>query len=129
MLDVASGYASASRSSCARPRLGLLRLATLNASGWRHQCDRRLDPVARRREERLVDVRRPRAFVSPDRRRCLLTVRAAISFARPPPRFWIERLMCSYCRFRFGLFTPFGGIALPSSDGNVRSGRSSRRAR
>ena len=30
MLDVASGYASASRSSCARPRLGLLRLATLS---------------------------------------------------------------------------------------------------
>jgi hypothetical protein len=55
-------------------------------------------------------------FVSPDSRRCLLTVRAAISFARfvLRPSFFSESLMCSYCRLRFALFTPRGGIAYTS---------------
>jgi hypothetical protein len=62
-----------------------------------------------RRRERVL----PPFLVSPALRRCLFTVRAAISFARPAlrlPRFCIDRLMCSYWRFRFGLFTPLGGI-------------------
>src|SRR5579884_4150118 len=44
-------------------------------------------------------------FVSPDWARCLLTVRAAISFARfvDRPCFFSESLMCSYCRSRFAL--------------------------
>jgi hypothetical protein len=42
----------------------------------------------------------------------LFTVRAAISFARLTlaPRFRADCLMCSYWRFRFGLFTPLGGM-------------------
>jgi len=44
-------------------------------------------------------------FVSPACERCLLTVRAAISFARfvDRPCFFSESLMCSYCRSRFAL--------------------------
>jgi hypothetical protein len=44
-------------------------------------------------------------FVSPDADRCLFTVRAAISFARPVERpcFFSESLMCSYWRSRFEL--------------------------
>jgi hypothetical protein len=44
-------------------------------------------------------------FVSPASARCLLTVRAAISFARfvERPCFFSESLMCSYCRSRFAL--------------------------
>jgi hypothetical protein len=44
-------------------------------------------------------------FVSPDCDRCLLTVRAAISFDRlvERPCFFSESLMCSYCRSRFAL--------------------------
>jgi hypothetical protein len=44
-------------------------------------------------------------FVSPDCARCLLTVRAAISFARfvERPCFFSESLMCSYWRSRFEL--------------------------
>jgi hypothetical protein len=42
--------------------------------------------------------RPPLDRVSPASRRCLLTVRAAISFARPvlAPRFFADDLMCSY---------------------------------
>jgi hypothetical protein len=42
----------------------------------------------------------------------LFTVAAAISFARLVllPRFFADALMCSYCRARFALFTPLGGI-------------------
>jgi hypothetical protein len=42
----------------------------------------------------------------------LFTVRAAISFERRrlAPRVRAELLMCSYCRLRFGLFTPLGGM-------------------
>jgi hypothetical protein len=44
-------------------------------------------------------------FVSPDFARCLLTVRAAISFARfvDRPCFCSESFTCSYCRSRFAL--------------------------
>jgi hypothetical protein len=44
-------------------------------------------------------------FASPDFARCLLTVRAAISFARfvERPCFSSESLTCSYCRSRFAL--------------------------
>jgi hypothetical protein len=68
------------------------------------------EPLFRDREERLA---RAFFFVCPAWRRCLFTVRAAISFARrvEPPRFFTDALTCSYCRFRFGLFTPLGGIA------------------
>src|SRR3954470_14171626 len=52
-----------------------------------------------------VDVRDGRDLVSPARARSLLTVRAAISFARlvDRPCFFSESLMCSYCRSRFEL--------------------------
>ena len=61
------------------------------------------------------DFRPLEDFVSPDCARCLLTVRAAISSARPSPtpRSCSESLMCSYCRFRFGFVTPRGGIPRP----------------
>jgi hypothetical protein len=54
-------------------------------------------------------------LVSPASRRCLLTVRAAISSARSSlvPRCSTESLMCSYCRVRFALFTPRGGMPVP----------------
>jgi hypothetical protein len=57
-------------------------------------------------------------FVVPAFRRCLFTVRAAICFARrdPVPRFIADCLMCSYCRFRLGLFTPLGGMRASSLD-------------
>ena len=44
-------------------------------------------------------------FASPDCARCLLTVRAAISFERfaDRPCFCSESLMCSYCRSRLAL--------------------------
>jgi hypothetical protein len=44
-------------------------------------------------------------FVSPDVARCLLTVRAAISFARlvERPCFCSDSFTCSYCRSRFAL--------------------------
>jgi hypothetical protein len=44
-------------------------------------------------------------FASPDCDRCLLTVRAAISFARfvERPCFCSDSLTCSYCRSRFAL--------------------------
>src|SRR5437764_2785824 len=61
----------------------------------------------------LVDVRE-RVRDSPDRARSLLTVRAAISSARPSPvprSSWLS-LMCSYCRARLVPFlTPRGGTA------------------
>lgn len=68
-------------------------------------------------------------FVSPDSARCLLTVRAAISFARfvERPCLLSESLMCSYCRSRFelhdsgmGLRPPgvfLGGRHMPASSG------------
>src|SRR5215207_3830129 len=58
-------------------------------------------------------LRPPRAaWVSPLRARCLLTVRAAISSARssPTPRSSSESFTCSYCRLRFALVTPRGGM-------------------
>jgi hypothetical protein len=59
-------------------------------------------------------------FVSPASLRCLLTVRAAISFARfvLRPSFFSDSLMCSYCRLRFALFTPRGGISCTSNPKN-----------
>lgn len=52
-----------------------------------------------------LDVDDEDDFVSPDCARCLLTVRAAISFARfvERPCFSSESLTCSYCRSRFAL--------------------------
>src|SRR5436305_668958 len=59
-----------------------------------------------------VEVR-DRERDSPERARSLLTVRAAISSARPslvPRSRWLS-LTCSYCRARFvPFFTPRGGI-------------------
>jgi hypothetical protein len=56
-------------------------------------------------------------FASPDSARCLLTVRAAISFARfaeRPPFFSSDSLTCSYCRSRFALHA--SGIRATSCD-------------
>jgi hypothetical protein len=61
------------------------------------------DPPPRRRDEL------PR--VSPASRRCLLTVRAAISSARGSPFFSSDSLMCSYWRSRL-LLTPRIGIPI-----------------
>jgi hypothetical protein len=54
-------------------------------------------------------------FVSLFLLRVLLTVAATILFAASAerPRFNSELLMCSYCLFRFVLFTPRAGIASP----------------
>jgi hypothetical protein len=64
-------------------------------------------------------------FVSPASRRCLFTVRAAISFARfvLRPSFFSDSLMCSYWRSRFALFTPRGGMVYTSCDhpSNIRA--------
>jgi hypothetical protein len=51
-----------------------------------------------------VEVRE-RLLASPERARSLLTVRAAISFARfvERPSFFSDFLMCSYWRSRFAL--------------------------
>jgi hypothetical protein len=51
-------------------------------------------------------------FVSPALRRCLFVTRAASSSARPvlAPRLRADCLMCWYWRWRFGFFTPRGGI-------------------
>jgi hypothetical protein len=51
-------------------------------------------------------------LVSPASRRCLFTVAAAICLARAVlrPCFCSDSLMCSYCRARFRLFTPVGGM-------------------
>jgi hypothetical protein len=51
------------------------------------------------------DEERDDDFVSPACARCLLTVRAAISFARfvERPCFRSESSMCSYCRSRLSL--------------------------
>jgi hypothetical protein len=61
------------------------------------------DPPPLRDEE--LDLEDEPDFVSPDAARCLLTVRAAISFARfvERPCFFSESLTCSYCRSRFAL--------------------------
>jgi hypothetical protein len=55
-------------------------------------------------------------FACADSRRFLLTVRAAISFARfvLRPRRCADSLMCSYCRFRFALLTPRGASLPPA---------------
>jgi hypothetical protein len=55
-------------------------------------------------------------FVSPASARCLLTVLAAISFARPVERpcFRSDSLMCSYCRSRFALHDLGIGIEPPT---------------
>jgi hypothetical protein len=75
--------------------------------------------------ERL-ELRFLERLVSPASLRCLFTVRAAISSARGLPRASSESLMCSYCRFRFGLFTPRGGIGfllgtLPSTTSGAKT--------
>jgi hypothetical protein len=60
----------------------------------------------------FVEVR-DAVFDSPERARSLLTVRAAISFARPleAPRFSALSFTCSYWRARLvPFFTPAGGI-------------------
>ena len=51
-------------------------------------------------------------LVSPACLRCLLTVAAAICFARLGlrPSFRSDSLMCSYWRLRLALLTPLGGI-------------------
>jgi hypothetical protein len=51
-------------------------------------------------------------FASPFCRRVWFVVAAAIRFATfgERPRALSLRLMCSYCRLRFALFTPRGGI-------------------
>ena len=76
-------------------------------------------PPLRLRAAELPRLRPPPAlvrlrldFVCPASRRCLFTVRAAISLARFVllPCFRADSLMCSYCRFRFALFTPRGGM-------------------
>jgi hypothetical protein len=75
--------------------------------------DLRLDDL---RLELLLLLDRLRLpFVSPDCRRCLFTVAAAICFARRElrPRFFADSLMCSYWRERFALLTPLGGIRFP----------------
>jgi hypothetical protein len=58
---------------------------------------------------------RPVVFVSPACRRCLFTVAAAIRLAVAVlrPLFFAEALIFSYCRVRFALFTPRGGIEPP----------------
>ena len=61
-------------------------------------------------------LRRVERFVSLASARCLFTVAAAISFARRGlrPRCCSDSMMCSYCRTRFALRTPRGGIQLSS---------------
>jgi hypothetical protein len=66
----------------------------------------------------LRDVLRLRPFVSPFLRRVLFVVAAAIRLAVAVlrPCFLTDALIFSYCRVRFALFTPLGGIAiLPES--------------
>src|SRR5262245_3734954 len=61
-----------------------------------------------------VRERREDVFDSPRRAFSLLTVRAAISSARPTPWSSSESLMCSYWRARFvPFFTPRGGMVNP----------------
>jgi hypothetical protein len=68
---------------------------------------RPLDELLRDDEAELRDEDEPPDddFVSPAFARCLFTVRAAISLARPVERpcFFSESLMCSYWRSRFEL--------------------------
>jgi hypothetical protein len=63
----------------------------------------------------LLLLREEEDFVSPASARCLLTVRAAISFARfvDRPCSCSDSLTCSYCRSRLALHDPWG-IALTS---------------
>jgi hypothetical protein len=64
-------------------------------------------------DERLLErFRLP--FVSPFSRRVLFVVAAAMRFAVAVlrPCFLADALIFSYCRFRFALFTPFGGIVI-----------------
>src|SRR5438876_351429 len=70
--------------------------------------DRR--PPRRPDEMSRVDVRDGRPFVSPDRARSLLTVRAAISLARfvERPCFFSDSLTCSYWRSRFAFHADRG---------------------
>ena len=58
---------------------------------------------------------RDRYLVSPFFARVLFVVAAAIRSAvlLERPRAVSLRLMCSYCRLRFALFTPRGGIRTP----------------
>jgi hypothetical protein len=61
----------------------------------------------------FADRRRPPLLlVSPASRRCLFTVAAAmrLAVALLRPCFFAEALIFSYCRVRFALFTPRGGI-------------------
>src|SRR5215218_3642599 len=71
-------------------------------------------PPRRPDEMSRVEVREGRLFVSPERARSLLTVRAAISFARlvDRPCFFSDSLTCSYCRSRL-LLQAFCGMRIP----------------
>src|SRR5438132_13966381 len=75
-----------------------------------------------------VDVRDGRLFVSPDRARSLLTVRAAISLARlvERPCFFSPSLMCSYCRSRLLLHADRGIFKPPRSVWVFRNGAATR---
>jgi hypothetical protein len=85
-------------------RVAVFRVAALRAVVFRALVVFfRLDDVVRPPDELFRDdpdddEEPPDDFVSPDCARCLLTVRAAISFARPVERpcFFSESLMCSY---------------------------------
>jgi hypothetical protein len=72
-------------------------------------------PEGTRHPRQRYFFRRDRPFVSPDRRRCLLTVAAAIRFATFAlrPRLVADSLIFSYWRFRLLLFTPRGGMCPP----------------
>jgi hypothetical protein len=64
----------------------------------------------------LLDLRfAPLVLASPDCRRCLFTVAAAIRFAvlLLRPLFFADALIFSYCRVRFALLTPRGGMSRP----------------
>jgi hypothetical protein len=79
---------------------------TLYNKGYCHvtSCGRRARPPA------LEGYRRP--LVSPFCRRVLLVVAAAMRFAAAVlrPCFFADALIFSYCRVRFALFTPRGGM-------------------
>src|SRR5437879_3297464 len=62
-----------------------------------------------------ASARLARYLVSPFSRRVLLVVAAAIRSATlfERPRAVSLRLMSSYCRLRFALFTPRGGMCAP----------------
>lgn len=83
----------------------------------REPDERAGEPLRDELDERELEPLEPdEDFVSPFCARCLLTVRAAISFARPVERpcFFSESLMCSYWRSRFELHELGIGIEPPT---------------